>query len=140
MSLEKKIKETKKVPEIKKFDLFLLKYSKLIDKVDMVLGPVSEFAEYSEADLMQSLVITSSIAKNAIKIPFVAMYLARTKHFSALYDWVPKEMFSYFIKGGSFIDVFRSYEKITYKQYGLKPFTKSSKQAIKNKMNYAQSC
>ncbi len=126
MSLEKKIQNQCK--ELKKFDLFILKYSKLVDRVDMVLGPFSEFAEYSEADLMKSLVITSSLIKHTIKVPFVALYLARTKDFSALYDWVPKEMFSYFVTGGSFIDVFRSYEKITYNHYGLKPFTKIPKQ------------
>lgn len=126
MGLEKKIKESKTFPEIKKFDLFLLKYSKMVDKVDMIIGPFSELARYSEADLMKSLIVASSIVENSMKIPFVALYLIRTKDFSALYDWVPRELFSYFVTGGSFVDIFRSYEKITFKHYGLKPFTKIS--------------
>ena len=108
--------------KLEDYDLFLLKYSKVVDNVDMFLGPFSELAKQSDADIITFLGSAANIIKGVIKIPFVACYLARTKDYSALYDWVPKEVFSYAVPMGSFIDILRSYEKITYVHYGLKPF------------------
>ena len=108
--------------QLTKYDLFILKYSKVVDSVDMFLGPISEVAKFSDSDFLKTAGFASAIFKGAIKVPFVALYLARTKHFSALVDWVPKELFSYSVPLGGFIDILRSYEKITYLQYGLEPF------------------
>ena len=117
MSLEKKVNVN-----LDSYDLFLLKYSRVVDRVDMFLGPFSEFAKFSDADIVKSLGVASAVVKGAFKVPFVAMYLSKTKDFSALYDWAPKELFSYFVPLGSFIDILRSYEKITFIHYGLEPF------------------
>jgi uncharacterized membrane protein required for colicin V production len=118
MSLECKVNS-----KLTNFDLFLLKYSRVVDGVDMILGPFSEFAKLSDADIVKSLGFASDIIEGVVKVPFVVMYLSRTKDFSALYDWVPKELFSYFVPGGSLIDILRSYEKITFIHYGLEPFS-----------------
>ena len=104
------------------YDLFLLRYSKIVDKVDMFLGPFSEVAKFSDAELIKLGGFCSAIIKGIIKVPFVSMYLLRTKDFSALYDWGPKELFSYSVPLGGFIDILRSYEKVTYLHYGLEPF------------------
>lgn len=106
----------------KRYDLFLLKYSRVIDSVDMFLGPISEITKFSDADLMKVAGVGSAIIKGVIKVPFVFLYLQRTKDYTALYDWVPKEVFSYAVPMGSLIDILRSYEKITFMHYGLKPF------------------
>jgi len=117
MSLEQKIT---------KFDFFLLKYSRTIDTVDLFLGPVTELSKFSDSDVVKNIGILSSIVKGVIKVPFVTLYLCKTKDYQALYDWIPKEVFSYFVPMGSFIDILRSYEKVTFKQYGLVPFTNLS--------------
>ncbi|MFP4568183.1 MAG: hypothetical protein ACLFN8_04520 [Candidatus Woesearchaeota archaeon] len=116
----------KNVKELKGFDTFLLKYSKVVDSVDMCLGPVSELTKYSDADLIKYIGVASFVVETAVKFPFVCLYLGRTKDFSALYDWVPKELFSNFVPMGSFVDILRSYEKVTYLNYGLEPFSKVS--------------
>ncbi len=135
MGLEEKIGVVEKSGKhLKKFDVFLLKYSKVVDNVDMFLGPFSEVAKFSDSDLIKSLGFASAIIKGAIKIPFVSCYLARTRDFSALYDWVPKEIFSYAVPMGSFIDILRNYEKITYAYYGLKPFEPVSFKEYKQKL------
>lgn len=125
MSLEKIIdNKDSKTRKLEKHDLFLLKYSKIVDSVDMFLGPISEIAKQSDADIIKTMGLASSIIKGVIKIPFVTLYLHKTKDYTALYDWIPKEVFSYTVPFGSFIDILRSYEKITYIHYGLEPFKK----------------
>ena len=119
--------------KISSYDLFLIRYSKVVDSVDMFLGPVSEVAKQSDADLFKLLGLGSAIFKGAIKVPFVTLYLARTKDFSALGDWVPKEIFSYAFPLGGFIDILRSYEKITYSHYDLEPFKPIPKNRLESK-------
>ncbi len=118
---EKKSQKTSGV-ELKSYDLFLLRYSKVVDSVDMFLGPVSEVARFSDADVIKMAGLCSAVFKGAIKVPFVSLYLLRTKDFSALFDWVPKEIFSYSVPLGGFIDILRSYEKQAFLHYELEPF------------------
>lgn len=141
MSLEEKLKEHDLINErsdfitknLTRYDLFLLKYSKIVDSVDMFLGPISEIAVFSDADLLKTMGFASEIIKGIVKVPFVSLYLARTKHFSALYDWGPKEIFSYAVPFGGLIDILRSYEKITYLHYGLDPFKPIPKERLQTK-------
>jgi hypothetical protein len=121
---QKKQKPTNKIPDIQNYDRFLLKYSRTVDNIDMFLGPISEIAKISDSDIIKTAGLITAGIKGIIKIPFITMYLKRTKDYTALYDWIPKEIFSYAVPMGSFIDILRSYEKITFKHYGLKPYTK----------------
>lgn len=118
-----------------KYDIFLLKYSRIVDSIDMILGPFSEFAKVSDSQIIKGIGITSSIIKGVIKIPFVTLYILQTKDYTALYDWVPKEIFSYTAPLGSFIDILRNYEKITFTQYGLKPYSKIPKHNTPKELN-----
>ncbi|MCC7574219.1 hypothetical protein KO361_01370 [Candidatus Woesearchaeota archaeon] len=130
MNLEQKIKQqeikkepTNQIRKITNYDILLLKYSRTVDNIDMFLGPISEIAKISDSETIKTTGLAIALIKGIIKLPFVTMYLKRTKDYASLYDWIPKEIFSYVVPMGSFIDILRSYEKITFKHYGIKPFT-----------------
>lgn len=103
-------------------DDLLIGWARSIDNVDMYLGPFSEMMRFSSSSFLNEAATYFDVFQYAIlKVPFVSLYLAKTRDFSALLDWVPQELFAISIPGGSFIQIMRTYERVTNEHYKKKP-------------------
>lgn len=109
-----------KVAALSSFDKFLLKYSKTIDNIDMYLGPFADISRENKIPVLEDLsYVANAVEFGLLKIPFAVMYLARTKDFHALLNWVPRELFAVSVPYGSFIEILRNYEKTAFEFYGV---------------------
>jgi len=109
-----------KTKDLSRFDLFLLKYSKFIDDTDMYLGPFADAAQLSASETAQSVGLIADLAHLfLLKGPFIALYLAHTRNFSALLNWIPRELMAFGLPYGGLIEVMRNYEKTCFAYYGL---------------------
>ncbi len=107
--------------ELKTIDKALLTYAHWIDNIDMYLGPARSTLSVSGSDLLEGIGFGIKVLDyGMMKGPFVAAYLARTKDFSALADWIPKELLAVSLPYGGLIEIMRRYEKMAKKHYGIK--------------------
>ncbi|MCF7866901.1 hypothetical protein K9L67_04710 [Candidatus Woesearchaeota archaeon] len=109
-----------KVTELKQIDEFLIKYAKLIDDVDMYTGPFFEARHFTNSEAFHALANTARTIEYSLKIPFIALYLGRTKDYMALAEFIPKEIFALNVPYGGLIQIFRRYEKVTKQYYNIK--------------------
>ncbi len=106
--------------QLKLADRVLLHYAHWIDNIDLCLGPARSTLSVSGSDLLESISWGIKILDYGVmKAPFVAAYLARTKDYSALADWVPKELLAVSLPYGGFLEIMRRYEKVAKKHYGV---------------------
>ncbi len=101
-------------------DDFLIKYSRFIDNVDMYLGPVSSLSKQVGEPLFDSISAVTKTLDIGVKVPFVCIYVARTKDFSSIPYFTLKETFAATVPYGGFIEIFRTYEKITRKNIKIR--------------------
>lgn len=112
---------------MKKIDEFILKYATFIDDVDMFIGPFQVAASNSGSEAMNDLNYLVQFAHyGVLKAPFIGIYIARTRNFSALLNWVPREVFSFAAPLGGFIEVLRNYERTVKTYYEEKGAKKES--------------
>ena len=103
-------------------DDLLVGWARKIDDIDMYLGPFSEMMRFSSSSFLNEAATYFDAFQYAVlKVPFISLYIAKTRDFSALLDWVPKEMFALSLPGGNFIHIMRNYERITNEYYKKKP-------------------
>ena len=96
-------------------DNFLLKYSRFIDNVDMYLGPVSSITRQTGEPFLEGVSAVTKTFDIGIKVPFVVLYVARTKDFASVPYFATKEIFAATIPYGGFIEIFRTYERAVRK-------------------------
>ena len=102
MALEKKLLESEKQK--------LSKQARNIDRVDMVLGPASSLAYLSGSEYLFTAGIALSMFELcAVKIPFIARYVSKTKDYRSLYYFGLKEIMLNIGKYGGFVDILPSY-------------------------------
>ena len=106
--------------DLKAIDKALLKYAHWIDNIDLCLGPARSTLAISGSELLESISWGIKVLDYGVmKAPFVAAYLARTRDYSALADWVPKELLAVSLPYGGFLEVMRRYEKVAKKHYKI---------------------
>lgn len=99
-------------------DDLLIGWARWIDNIDMYTGPFSEMMRCTSSSLLNEVAYYFDVFQYAaLKVPFASAYLMRTKNFSALLDWVPKELFAISFPFGNFVQVMRNYERITNEYY-----------------------
>lgn len=101
-------------------DKFILKYASFVDDIDMYTGPFFEARYFTDNEVFHTAANISRIVEYSFKIPFIALYLARTKNYSALHEWIPKELLILGIPYGGFLQVFRRYDRVCKEYYGVK--------------------
>lgn len=101
-----------------KLDIFLLNYSKIIDDIDMYLGPFADAAQLSSSEIMQKVGIGIDLGHLLLlKFPFISLYLMHTRNFSALMNWIPRELLSFGLPYGGLIEIQRNYEQTCHNYY-----------------------
>ena len=114
-------KNTKlKIASLNKFDRFLLNYAKLVDDIDMYTGPFFEAKIFTTNETFHTAANLMRITEYSLKIPFIMLYIGRTKDYSALHEWIPKEIFALNVPYGGLLQIFRRYERTCKSYYGLK--------------------
>ena len=89
----------------------LLNLASLVDKIDLVTGPLSFALIASGSKNLESIGYTLSFTEIAlIKAPFALHYLSKTKDFGSLLYWVPKEIVSNYAPINAVIDIFPAYK------------------------------
>jgi len=107
-----------KFEELKLIDRFLIQYAKSIDNLDMYTGPFFEAARFGKSHVMQNIAFGARVFEYGImKIPFMGLYVLRTKDFVSFLDWAHKEIFAVTVPGGGLLQIFRRYEKRTLSYY-----------------------
>ena len=88
----------------------LVKQAKRIDTIDAFTGPLTTALYYSGSSSLQSLGLVISVAEVALlKTPFILSYIAKTKDYTSLLHWVPKEIVSNAFQAGGFLDIVPTY-------------------------------
>lgn len=106
---------------LKALDKAILKYAHWIDNLDMYLGPYRSAASLTGSETLEGLNwVSKAIDYAVLKGPFITLYLARTKDYAALMDWIPKEMVSLSVPYGGLIELLRNYERRAMKYYDKK--------------------
>ena len=88
----------------------LSRQARNIDRIDVFLGPTSVLAYLSGSEYLYSVGIALSMFELcAVKIPFIAKYVSKTKDYKSLYYFGAKELMLNIGKYGGFVDIFPSY-------------------------------
>ncbi len=112
-----KSKEKSPFTNLSSYDTFLLKYSKTIDDIDVVMSAFGDLSQLSGSEPVRDLGNCIYLAQYTLKVPFAALYLARTRDFSALLNWVPMEIISAAVPFGGFLEIMRNYEGTTKRYF-----------------------
>lgn len=103
--------------QLQLIDKFLLSYAKTIDNLDMYTGPFFEAKIFTDSEIFHTVANIARTVEYSLKIPFIITYIARTKDYASLTEWVPKEIFAINFPYGGIIQLFRRYENRTKEYY-----------------------
>lgn len=88
----------------------LLKAATFVDFFDGISGPLCYLAHLSANPYFTEFSNDLSFVELAlIKAPFMIYYLSKTKDFTSLLYWLPKEFVSNYVPIGSLIDIVPAY-------------------------------
>lgn len=92
----------------------LYKFSKAVDTIDMIIGPLTALCYASGSEYLQTFGdVLSTVEIAGVKLPFTVNYLSKMKDAKALIFWVPKEIISNTYPGASIIDIAPVYKSRT---------------------------
>lgn len=105
-----------------KSDLFIRKYAKKIDDIDMFVSPLSTLAVWHKSETIQRLgIYLTAFELLFLKTPFVGIYVAKTKDYKSAIEWLGWEILSHSIPyEGGLLNIRRNYEKSTEDYYNKK--------------------
>ena len=91
--------------------------AKKIDNLDMVLGPFTSALKLSSSEHLQSIGWWLDVGELSFKAVFASIYVLDSRNYSALLDWIPREIIATLIPYGGLLDVARSYERVVKEDY-----------------------
>lgn len=94
-----------------------LKFARFIDNLDMYIGPFSSALKLSSSEHLSYMGFVLDMGDLAIKGAFAIGYVIESRNFSALLEWVPREIFSSLMPYGGLVDIARSYERVVKEDF-----------------------
>ncbi len=94
-----------------------IKFAKTIDNVDMFLGPFTSAMKLSGSESLEYFGWVIDLTELSAKAFFGLIYAYESKNYSALLDWIPREIFAKSLPYGGLLNIPRSYERIVKEDY-----------------------
>jgi len=91
--------------------------AKKIDNLDMFLGPFTSALKLSGSEHLQSIGLWLDVGELTFKAFFASIYVIDSRNYSALLEWIPREIIATLIPYGGLLDISRSYEKVVREDY-----------------------
>ncbi|MFP4118798.1 MAG: hypothetical protein ACLFTH_01975 [Candidatus Woesearchaeota archaeon] len=92
----------------------LIRQSRMVDKIDRILGPLAAACYFSGSDYLQTAgAIMNTVEIVGLKLPFIAQYLTSTRDYRSLLFWLPKEIISNSYPLGNIADIVPIYHNRT---------------------------